>query len=182
MKYTDINAIYTAKVTEFLSNGYTINTSTMSGSQGEIAHIDLRKGSDVIRVILEEDHDHEVFNGKHIVLTVGRCTAERVIANEEPDMATTIWNQHLEIIEVRKFWKFEKRNSMYYIEGDDGKKAKELTLKRWKARDVSMVIALPDSFKASMLPAIKRHLGVSRFSVNQVSRIYKRWNQGRYSY
>ena len=55
MKSAEINAIYAAKVTEFLTAGYTINTNTMDGSQGEIAKIDFRKGNEVVRVLLHKE-------------------------------------------------------------------------------------------------------------------------------
>lgn len=38
MKYIDINQKFTAKVAEYIAKGYTINTATMSGSQGEHSH------------------------------------------------------------------------------------------------------------------------------------------------
>ena len=44
MKYIDINQRFTAKVAEYIAKGYTINTATMSGSQGEVAHVDLARG------------------------------------------------------------------------------------------------------------------------------------------
>ena len=55
MKHTEIEAIFTAKVAEFITNGYTINATTMAGSQGEIAKIDFRKGNEIIRVMLATD-------------------------------------------------------------------------------------------------------------------------------
>lgn len=36
MKYIDINQKFTAKVAEYIAKGYTINTATMSGSQGDL--------------------------------------------------------------------------------------------------------------------------------------------------
>ena len=53
MKKQDIRNAYTQKVTELLNQGYTIFPDTMNGSQGEIAHIDLTNGSEIIRVLLE---------------------------------------------------------------------------------------------------------------------------------
>ena len=44
MKYIDINAKFTAAVNNYLAQGYIINTASMSGSQGEVAHIDLTNG------------------------------------------------------------------------------------------------------------------------------------------
>ena len=52
MKSAEINAIYAAKAAEYLAAGYTINTNSMNGSQGEIAKIDFRKGDEVIRLML----------------------------------------------------------------------------------------------------------------------------------
>lgn len=53
MKYIDINQKFTAKVAEYIAKGYTINTATMSGSQGEVAHVDLTDGKQVVRVLLD---------------------------------------------------------------------------------------------------------------------------------
>ncbi len=53
MKYIDINQKFTAKVAEYIAKGYTINTATMSGSLGEVAHVDLTDGKQVVRVLLD---------------------------------------------------------------------------------------------------------------------------------
>ena len=52
MNQNDINRMFTEKVTELIAQGYQINPATMSGSQGEYAHVDLRKGTEIIRVLL----------------------------------------------------------------------------------------------------------------------------------
>ena len=53
MNPNDINRAFTEKVTELLNRGYQIYPGTMSGSQGEIAHVDLYKGNEIIRVLLD---------------------------------------------------------------------------------------------------------------------------------
>ena len=53
MTREDVNRIFTERVTELIAQGYHINTGSMPGSQGEIAKVDLRKGSEIIRVLLE---------------------------------------------------------------------------------------------------------------------------------
>ena len=53
MTKNDIRSIYTQKVAELLALGYQIHPETMSGSQGEIAHIDLTNGSEILRVLIE---------------------------------------------------------------------------------------------------------------------------------
>lgn len=57
MKYADINKRYTEIVSEYMAAGYTLNSSTMSGSQGEIASIDLTDGKAIIRVLVSRFND-----------------------------------------------------------------------------------------------------------------------------
>ncbi len=102
MKFAEINTIYSQKVAEMISAGYTINSNTMGGSQGDIAAIDLRKGEDVIRVRLCRDLIHSYEDrvwGDCIVMTVGRCTDRRVIETTNYSYSLTIWNKDLEVIE-----------------------------------------------------------------------------------
>ena len=51
MNQNDINRAFTEKVAELLSRGYQIYPGTMNGSQGEIAHVDLYRGDEIIRVL-----------------------------------------------------------------------------------------------------------------------------------
>ena len=53
MNQNDINRAFTEKVAELLSRGYQIHPGTMGGSQGEIAHVDLYKDDEIIRVLLD---------------------------------------------------------------------------------------------------------------------------------
>ena len=73
MNQNDINRTFTEKVTELLSRGYQIHPGTMGGSQGEIAHVDLYRGDEIIRVLL----DHSAGRGEKpdgVRLIVGRNT------------------------------------------------------------------------------------------------------------
>ena len=73
MNQNDINRAFTEKVTELLSRGYQIHPGTMGGSQGEIAHVDLYKDDEIIRVLL----DRTIGRGEKpdgVRLVVGRNT------------------------------------------------------------------------------------------------------------
>ena len=73
MNQNDINRAFTEKVAELLGRGYQIYPGTMGGSQGEIAHVDLYKGDEIIRVLL----DHSAGRGEKpdgFRLVVGRNT------------------------------------------------------------------------------------------------------------
>ena len=78
MKKQDIRNAYTQKVTELLNQGYTIFPDTMNGSQGEIAHIDLTNGSEIIRVLLERglcwSHISDGFHGD-VIFSPASCRA-----------------------------------------------------------------------------------------------------------
>ena len=89
MKYIDINRKFTETVSSYIAQGYIINTASMSGSQGEIAHIDLTDGKQIVRVLLDsftewEDYNQlEVFGalGKYILDIEGTDAEERYIPN-----------------------------------------------------------------------------------------------------
>ena len=73
MNPNDINRAFTEKVAELLSRGYQIHPGTMGGSQGEIAHVDLYKDDEIIRVLL----DRTIGRGEKpdgVRLIVGRNT------------------------------------------------------------------------------------------------------------
>ena len=106
MKKQDIRNAYTQKVTELLNQGYTIFPDTMNGSQGEIAHIDLTNGSEILRVLLYRDHSWERgedgYIGDTVCLTVGKAAPDtRVFDNWDG----TIWNNRLEPrFEIKWAW------------------------------------------------------------------------------
>ena len=85
MKKQDIRNAYTKAVTDLLAAGYTIFPDTMGGSQGEIAHIDLTDGSEILRVLLARDrrwdHAENGYCGDTIVLTVGKAAPDTCSTN-----------------------------------------------------------------------------------------------------
>ena len=58
MKYADINCRFTEIVAEWLAKGYSINTASMSGSQGETAKIDLTDGKEIVRILVDRFSDY----------------------------------------------------------------------------------------------------------------------------
>lgn len=79
MKYIDINQKFTAKVAEYIAKGYTINTATMSGSQGEVAHVDLTDGKQVVRVLLDSFTEYDSFNSLSGLEIVVGTPADKVV-------------------------------------------------------------------------------------------------------
>lgn len=185
MKFNEINAIYSQKIAELLAGGYTINANTMGGSQGDIAAIDLRKGSDVLRVRLHREMMHsfkeENFWGNNITMTIGRCTDPAVIKATGYTSYATIWNNQLEIIEERVFWEMG-RGGAWYIEGEEGKAALRKMNSRCRNRDEYNEKREFPGMEKKMLPAIRRHLGKDRFPVSKVEKIYKAWSSSTNKY
>ena len=79
MKYIDINQKFTAKVAEYIAKGYTINTATMSGSQGEVAHVDLTDGKQVVRVLLDSFTEYDSFYSLSVLVIVVGTPAVNVV-------------------------------------------------------------------------------------------------------
>ena len=69
MTNNDVRRIYTQKVSELLAKGYQIHYETMSGSQGELAHIDLSDGNEILRVLLEREGN---YGGSYGSIPAGR--------------------------------------------------------------------------------------------------------------
>lgn len=78
MNKNEINCLFTEKVTELLAQGFQINTGTMSGTQGEYARIDFRKGDEVRRIMLDHYDAEDLFpdgsgiGKEYVSLQVGR--------------------------------------------------------------------------------------------------------------
>ena len=193
MKSTEINAIYAAKVSEFLNAGYQINTNTMNGSQGEIAKIDFRKGNEVIRVLLHQETiwGENFRTAEAIILTVGRCDDERVINARGFGRDAIIWNERLDVIEKRVFFKIGSRDADWYLEGEAGEAAMEKYYNRFHTRCALEQIdetrirtkdITSDEIRKILLPAVRRHLGKPNMKMNRIAKVIRSWNNNRFEY
>lgn len=194
MKSAEINAIYAAKAAEYLAAGYTINTNSMNGSQGEIAKIDFRKGDEVIRLMLNSEtiwgEDYRTADA--IVLTVGRCTDERVINTKGFGRDAIIWNERLEVIEKRIFFQFGRRRDCdWYLEGEEAEEAltknRQRSHLRWeieraeesrtRTKDITS-----DQIKAILISAVRRHMNKPKLKVERIAKIVRSRKNGRFEY
>ena len=134
MKYADINKKYTAIIAEYLANGYTINTRTMGGSQGDYAHIDLTNGTEVIRILVETFHEWGKLSIEGLEIIVGRADSE-VIPNCENDYHT-LWNTKLDIISRERFYEIgaDRRHGKFYGTLEEATAAQQLKVQRYIAK------------------------------------------------
>lgn len=119
MKYIDINKKFSEKVSEYMANGYYINTASMSGTQGEVAKVDLTNGKEIIRVRLESFYD---FTLRGFAIIVGKCV-DNVKPNSNDNWAT-MWNDNLEEIEIIRFYELGKLNANIYGTLEESKAAR----------------------------------------------------------
>ena len=153
MKYADINKKYTATVAEYLANGYTINTRTMSGSQGDYAHIDLTNGSEVIRIMVDTFHDWTDISLEGLEIIVGRADSE-VEPNSENDYHT-LWNTKLDIISRERFYEIgaDRRHGKFYGTLEEATAAQQLKVQRYIAKHQD---SKPEDITARAMEIAKR--------------------------
>ena len=191
MKATEINAIFSAKVAEYMTNGYEINANTMNGSQGEIAKVDFRKGNEVIRIVLfKKSLFTDYWMRDAIVLLVGRCNDDRVISVTDFDHDPIIWNGNLETVEERTFVKMGRWGTDWYVEGKEAEEAMQKNRDRAHARwDIDQLQTernrkeyTGESIKKILLPAIRRHLDRPKMKADRIEKIVRCWKVNRFEY
>lgn len=92
-----ISAIATAKVAEYIADGYILNTGTMSGSQGDILKVDLVKGGKTVRIRMFDTYAGNRGNTVHVETSVYAC-------GFEGGKAATLWNGDGDVIDTRSFY------------------------------------------------------------------------------
>lgn len=164
MKYIDINRKFTAAVSSYMMQGYTLNSSTMGGSQGEVAHIDLTNGIEIIRVLLKGFSDYtEMVTDGGIELIVGRVKDD--IKPNQEDRWSTVWNERLEVISSKKFYRLNNRaQDGFYGTEEEANAAEEKRFDRYKSRR-SNDSAVDVTTKAA--PMVKKYIH-EKFGVRRV--------------
>ena len=177
MKKQDIRNIYTQKVTELLNQGYTIFPDTMNGSQGEIAHIDLRKGSQILRVLLERglcwSHIDDGFHGDVVTLTIGRASADTWVGEHWDG---TIWNNRLEKIFEISWAEVNGRGEGWYTELDDAGCIGHVRMERYRTRAAGTREELGDAYKSAALKWLKRQPRMKTCKLEDIGRMYRARN------
>lgn len=173
MKYADINKKYTEIVAEYIGRGYTINTASMSGTQGETAKVDLTNGTEIIRVLVHTFHDWKVFDVEGVEIIVGRVTDD-VVPNAS-ERLSTVWNNRLEILVSERFYKLgeNRRGEKFYGTKDEGEAAARLRVERYAAKVIGRVtLDLTDKALEIGKRIVRRKFGVKRVSAADV-RVFK---------
>ena len=191
MKKHEIEAIFTAKIQEYIAKGYTISTTTMSGHQGEIAKIDVTNGEELIRILLEGMHEwnHEDYREiEAVVLTVGRSTQKverRARCNPFDTMYPTIWNNKLEALEQRTFYQINRDDDFFTEDYAEYRAMQDVQMERMRRADSSWApktTELGEAAKQAAIRYIKRKLGKSRVSSKDIKVTKKEWKDETHYY
>ena len=174
MKYADINRRFTEIVAEWMAKGYTINTASMSGSQGETAKIDLTDGKEIIRILVDRFSDYAA-HVEGVEIIVGKALDADVRPNSNDNWAT-LWNSQLEVLQHERFFKTgESRfgGARYGTEAE-AKAVAALRFKRYITKETTNKHEI-SSDKAMEIAKhiIRREFGVKRIIEADVS-IFKR--------
>lgn len=174
MKFAEINKRYTEIVAEYIAKGYTINAGTMSGSQGEIAHIDLTDGHSIIRVMIADVPEYDDYKSIDTCqIIVGKCTDTRVEINSDERMGNTVWNNQLEVICCEKFYKVSRYSSTgtEYGTKEEAETAEKKRGQRYGNRPTNH-IDLTDKYLELGKRVVKRVFGKKKVSNNDI-KVYK---------
>ncbi|MBP5461955.1 MAG: hypothetical protein J6Y20_07510 [Lachnospiraceae bacterium] len=180
MKQQEIRNIYTQKVTELLNQGYTIFPDTMSGHQGEIAHIDLAKGSEIIRVLLSQGLSWSTldggFHGDVVTLTIGRAAADTRIGDRWDGI---IWNNRLDVSYEIEWAEIKRRGEGWYTTLEEANRIQEIRNARHKARTkkndtlFSSGIELGTAYKSTALSWLRKQPKMKTCKLSDIEKMYK---------
>ena len=174
MKRQDISKRFTEIVTEYIGKGYIFSTTTMSGSQGEEAKVDLTNGKEVIRVLLDRFSEprHE-----GLLILVGRAPADTEPNCERSD---NIWNSKLEVVAEERF--YEVGNSLgggkFYGTKEESDAARELRFDRWAKKGRDVTIVLPDAARKVALRWMKKRPGHKSMKLSDIEEVYISLSRG----
>ncbi len=177
MKKQDIRNVYTQKVTELLNQGYTIFPDTMSGHQGEIAHIDLTDGKDIYRVLLNRDHRWERgeggYMGDTITLTIGKAGANTWVGE---NWDGTVWNNRLEPCFQIEWADVNNRRNHWYTTIEEGRRCQRLQYNRYRARNAGMREEVSDALKSAALKWIRKQPRMKTCRLEDIETMIRIWD------
>ena len=170
-----IEKIYSEKVAELLNQGWHVNTTTMPGHQGEVAHIDLTDGSEIRRALLYREmvwgDEPGDFHGNKVIILVGRNTEQL-----RPSWDSTIWNNRLEPVFEIEFAVVQDIDRYHpdgwFVPMEEAGEIQRLRNARRKARRVVQRKVCGDAYKSVALRWLKRtQKGFKSAKVSDVTKV-----------
>lgn len=107
MKFAEINRKFTEKVAGYIGAGWTVNTGTMSGTQGEVAKVDLTDGNRIVRVKMNKVSNNYRYGFE---ISVGYAKPKSI--PNSFNTWQTIWDRELDIVSHEVFYQPNMDNSV----------------------------------------------------------------------
>ena len=180
MKFESINRRYTEVIAEWLAKGYTINSATMSGHQGEISKIDLTDGKEIIRVLLgnlsgaSEKIGDRYYHMEGVELITGRVTDD--VMPNSPNTWSNIWNNRLEVLSSEKFYEIGRtpcNGEKWYGTKDEAIAQQDKASARYNARYIPERKEFGAAAKSIALPYVRRQPRCKTVRPSEIS-VFKR--------
>lgn len=137
MKYIDINKRFTEIVSEYIATGYTLNTASTNGSEGEISKVDLTDGKEILRVLVRRFDDCESLHSlTGVEITVGRVPEEDRVTPHDDSNWFAPWNNHLDQLRQERFFQVgeSQRSGKFYGTRQEAEAAWAVRFQRYKAK------------------------------------------------
>jgi len=186
MLYKEINKRFTEIVVEYMAKGYYINTASQSGSQGEIAKVDVTDGKEIIRILIDNFNswdDNTSLEGIEIV--VGKVAENDRVTPNSTRTWGTIWNNHLEVISEEKFYQVGRENrcgSKNYGTHDEAVEAQDKRYDRYRMnRQSDGEHIFSQTVHSAVLPFVKRQPKCKTARLADIEKVYSVVNTSRFS-
>lgn len=129
MKYIEINQRFTDLVANYITAGYHFNTATMSGSQGELARVDLTNDTEIITIYIESFSDWSGENDlKGVQICIAKVGAQDELISNSHENFRTLWLSHAEVEYRERFYQVGRDANWYVTESE----AKEAAAKQYE--------------------------------------------------
>ena len=131
----EIRTAFTNKVNEYLAKGMEINIGTMSGTQGEIARIDLTDGKYIYRIRLDRDYTKITDNDDYFRTDTINLIVEKFEDNQRAvlDTMAILWGGKGELVEEKIWYSIDDRRA-FVDTVENAKRYIELREARLQAR------------------------------------------------
>ena len=167
---------YSNKVAEYMSKGLRIHVNSMSGSQGEVAKIDLTDGKDVYRISLTRECSYGDFYGDIYQMTVERFDDMAQEKNLD-NFHCTIWNGKGDTVEEKRWFSVGNDRQAFTDNLEEAQEMHEKNFRRWKERQDSMSkvteINLTDERVAFIKNICRRFRGYGKIKNSDIESLEK---------
>lgn len=165
--FKDIEQLLTQKAAQYIANGYIVNATTMAGHQGEVCKLDLRKGDEVVRILIDRTN-----NGRQTIyyLLVGKNTDPLYGGVDD-----IIWNKNLQEIERYDFYVISDRYPEKIILGtvEEAKAALDKRLDRdaLNPRYNDYITELSDEYKKAAYHIVRKKEGFESIKMADITKV-----------